>query len=262
MSPKVQKYHLVVWAVGLIEAMLLKHHVYPAFICLLLFSQAWSQPVPIAAVYYGPAVCHGCPQSLAKVIKQAGYDVRKIYVGGITAEALKGVALFAIPGGDDVDELMSALMPGGAGVIKKFIYEGGSYLGVCLGAYVASESGLGLFSGSINAHAKNIDARMEKITWHGQARWVYFQDGPEFELKNNSKIDIWAKYKTGELAALQYRYGQGYVGLVGPHLEADQSWLSDDHLIDPDGDDSALLVDFIKTIRDNSIHQHSDSDVN
>ena len=242
--------------------MLLKRYVYPIFVSLLLFSVAWSQTAPIAAVYYGPAVCHGCPQSLAKVIKQAGYDVRKIYAGGITAEALKDVALFAIPGGNDVDELMSAFMLGEAGVIKNYIYGGGSYLGVCLGAYVAAESDLGLFSGTINAHAKKIDARMEKVTWRGQARWVYFQDGPEFKLSKNSKADIWSIYKTGELAALQYRYGQGYVGLVGPHLEADQSWLDEDHLADPDGDDSTLLVDFIKAIRDKSRHQNNDSAVN
>lgn len=218
-----------------------------------IFPDAWSQSQPIAAVYYGPGVCDGCPQSLAKVIRQAGYDVQKIHAGEITQERLKSVNLFAIPGGDDVDELMDDLKPGEAEVIHNFVAGGGSYLGVCLGAYLASSDNLNLFKGKIRAHSKAIEARMEIVSWHDRLRSVYFQDGPEFMANDGDDSDIWSFYETGEVAALIQNYKSGHVGLVGPHLEADQSWLDDDHLSDIDGDDSALLVEFIKSIEQSKL---------
>lgn len=216
-----------------------------AFLC---HSNAWPGSLPVAVVYNGSGICDGCSQSLAKVVRRSGYKVQKIYAGDITRERLKGVALFVMPGGDDVDELMEALRPGEAGVIHDFVAQGGNYLGVCLGAYVAAENHLGLFKGRIRAHSRSPEARMEDVMWSGNSRWLYFQDGPEFSLSAEKKSEVWAWYRTGEVAALVQDFEAGHVGLVGPHLEADQSWLDDDNLRDPDGDDSALLVDFIKAI--------------
>lgn len=218
-------------------------------VCFPCIPVAMSQSLPVALVYYGPGVCNGCPQSLAKVIKKTGYEVRKVYAGGITKDSLRDVKLFAIPGGDDVWGLMNALRPGEAAVIRDFVAEGGNYLGVCLGAYVASKDDLKIFNGDIQSHSKTIEARIEKVTWSGNPRWVYFQDGPEFNIDDSDKADIWSLYTTGEIAALIQNYKLGRVGLVGPHLEADQSWLDDDNLSDMDGDDSALLVEFIKAIK-------------
>ncbi len=209
---------------------------------------AQSQSLPVALVYFGPGVCSGCPQSLAKVIKKSGYEVRRVNAGGISKESLKDVKIFAIPGGDDVRELMDALQSGESAAIREFVAKGGNYLGVCLGAYVASRSELGLFNGEIRAHSKTIEARMENVSWLGKPRWVYFQDGPEFKTDDADKSDVWSVYRTGETAALIQSYKLGHIGLVGPHLESDQSWLDDDNLSDMDGDDSNLLVEFIKAI--------------
>ena len=212
------------------------------------FHEARPEALPVALVYFGPAVCKGCPQALAKVINDSGFTVRKIYAGGITANALKDAKIFAIPGGDDVDDLMKALSANEQQVIRDFVAGGGNYLGVCLGAYVASKDELKLFDGEINAHSKTIEARMEDISWRGQNRWMYFQDGPEFSIKAKDSAEIWALYRDGAISALQQSYGKGRLGLVGPHLEADQSWLDEDELLDQDGDDSEYMVEFIKAL--------------
>ena len=212
---------------------------------------------PLAYVYHGEGVCEGCPESLKTNIQKAGFRVAWIRPGEITAKHLAKASLFAVPGGEEERDVKRALQKGETENIQEFVRQGGHYLGVCLGAYLVpqwlpdepSENGLELFSGIVTNHSPTKEARMEKISWRGNSRWMYFQDGPEFRLSRKflrqPQVEIWARYSDDSLAALQVPYGLGRVGLVGPHAEADQSWLDDDHLIDPDGFDSDLLVDFL-----------------
>jgi glutamine amidotransferase-like uncharacterized protein len=56
-------------------------------------------------------------------------------------------------------------------------------------------------------------------------RWLYFQEGAYITEFNASEGQILARYsKSRDIAASVTKYGQGWVGLTGPHPEADQSW--------------------------------------
>lgn len=53
---------------------------------------------------------------------------------------------------------------------------------------------------------------------------------------------------SGDLAAAYYRCGDGNVGLIGPHPEADVTWFEDADLVDPDGDDWQHALPLVKRI--------------
>ena len=225
---------------------------------LLSHSVAFAVTLPLALVYVGPGVCDGCGEDLATTIKKSGFRIKLVKPGDISTELLAQASIFAVPGGEEEADVKDALLPGEAERIREFVSQGGNYLGVCLGAFLAadwlsdreSQHGLQLFDGKIKNHSPTKEARMEDVTWKGHHRWLYFQDGPEFILPADVKntADIWAYYTTGAIAALQTNFGTGRVGLIGPHLEADQSWLDADHLIDPDGLDGDLMVEFLQTL--------------
>ncbi len=215
---------------------------------------AHAQAKPLAYIYFGPGICDGCQTDLADIIKDAGFKILPVYPGQLTPEFLAKAALLAVPGGDLEATVYNSLKTGEAENIKQFVENGGRYLGVCLGAYLAAPKrsslpGIDVFSGFIYAHSRNTLARMENITWKDKkTRWVYFQDGPEFEPAEGSKTEVWANYDDGSIAALQQALGKGKVGLMGPHLEADSYWWKDDGLVDPDGEDADLLVQFVKAL--------------
>jgi hypothetical protein len=56
--------------------------------------------------------------------------------------------------------------------------------------------------------------------------WIYFQEGALIEgLKPNATTFVLGRYsKSGNVAASLSKYGDGWVGLMGPHPEATQSW--------------------------------------
>jgi hypothetical protein len=58
-----------------------------------------------------------------------------------------------------------------------------------------------------------------------RGRWMYFQDGVALTLGKESPAVVLGRYSsTGDVAAFLSPFGRGWVGCVGPHPEADQSW--------------------------------------
>jgi hypothetical protein len=58
-----------------------------------------------------------------------------------------------------------------------------------------------------------------------EGRWMYFQDGSVMKLSRNAPSVILGTYTSnGDVAASLTPFGKGWVGLVGPHPEADQTW--------------------------------------
>jgi glutamine amidotransferase-like uncharacterized protein len=207
-------------------------------------SQTLYNSRPIALVYFGSGVCPGCPDDLATALVNAGFKVKQAFPGRISDVALAEAAVFAVPGGDEERDVMHALAPGEAQSIRQYVQNGGHYLGVCLGAFLAvpelidtqtAEPGLNLFDGTVTNHSPTKDARMELIFWKNIQRYIYFQDGPEFHLNHPEQADIWAYYQDGSIAAFQESLDAGKVGLIGPHLEATQEWLNEDHISMPSG---------------------------
>ncbi|CAF4262123.1 unnamed protein product, partial [Adineta steineri] len=144
--------------------------------------------------------------------------------------------------------------------IRKYVKNGGRYLGICLGAYLAgSEPGFDLLPGSgdtdqyITSKDAVVTSEIDTVVpllWRQKLRHVYFQDGTRFDLDQTAApTEILATYTNGEIAAAVQHYGQGRVGMIGPHLEADEEWYATHSLKNPDGKMSFdLFYDLIETL--------------
>ncbi|WP_226368067.1 BPL-N domain-containing protein [Pseudonocardia sp. ICBG162] len=188
---------------------------------------------PLALIHRGPSVtAPGSPETLQRLLAAAPLGFRTEFVGagedaGLSPEALSRAALYVQPGGGTVDEAWPVLERH-AGAVADFVRGGGTYLGFCLGAYLAGRrSGFGLFDGTVRP-AAGAGAEGETVTvdWRGTSRRLYFQDGAAFDLPSGSTAEVLATYTDGSVAALAQTVGRGRIGLVGAHPEADETWFS------------------------------------
>jgi glutamine amidotransferase-like uncharacterized protein len=78
---------------------------------------------------------------------------------------------------------------------------------------------------------------------------MYFQDGPFFLLdRSATNVMVLATYTNGKIAALVAAYGEGKVGVSGPHPEASVEWYEATHLVNPEGVNVDLGHDLIDTL--------------
>jgi biotin--protein ligase len=159
-------------------------------------------------------------------------------------------ALFVMPGGADIPYTQK-LNGAGNQKIKNYVRHGGSYLGLCAGAYYASSSiefdkngplevlgtrELAFFDGkaigpvlSTYDYQTESGARAAKINLNlsnlNQAT-VYYNGGGYFEhadkIKNTRVLGYYANQKP---AIISINYGQGHVVLSGVHIEYDPALL-------------------------------------
>ena len=130
--------------------------------------------------------------------------------------------------------------------LRAYIREGGHYLGICGGAYLASlgsdwpqseggrEEDLGLVNvESFAFDPKNPDPQIIAVNWpQGTSRSIYYQYGPAFDPKALAvrvpNAEILAYYGSGGVAAFATNFGKGRIVLCGPHPEGVEDWLEDD----------------------------------
>jgi glutamine amidotransferase-like uncharacterized protein len=214
-----------------------------------------------ALVYRGPATPPGCPEAVHALLRASrwGFDVR--YVGPreaitLSADALRGAALYAQPGGGDLAEGYRELRAHGE-QIRDYVAAGGRYAGFCLGGYLAGSSpGFGLLPGdsaqfiaSANAGVDTEEDTVVPVLWRGRPRHLFFQDGPYFQLRPGAaNVTVLATYANGEVAAMAVPFGSGRVAVVGPHPEATADWYAAYGLDNPDGIDPGPGHDLIDTL--------------
>lgn len=215
---------------------------------------------PLALVYNGPQGCDDCAPTIATVLQNSPRNYRVEYVGPgtgteLTAATLARAELYVQPGGgSDLEGTWSDLEPS-ADDLREWVRHGGSYLGLCFGAYLAgSNPGLDLLPGDAYGWAGSKGSTVPDdrdtvipVTWRGEARHMYFQDGPGFTLNASADATVLATYPDGTPAVLVTGYGKGRVGVAGPHPEADRSWYTEKGLSNPDGYSSDLAMDLITT---------------
>ncbi|HEX5598395.1 MAG TPA: BPL-N domain-containing protein [Micromonosporaceae bacterium] len=202
---------------------------------------------PLALVYRGPDSCSGCAESVAALLRSSPTGFRTEFCGPdeeleISPETLAEAVVYAQPGGGDVRPAWRRLRDH-ADDIRKFVHDGGHYLGFCLGGYLAGpDRGFGLLPAEVVSYINTPEASVDDtddtiipVRWRGKERNMYFQDGPVFRLDSGAPATVLATYDTGEPAAVIASYGSGRVGVVGPHPEADRSWYNDVGLTNPDG---------------------------
>ena len=197
---------------------------------------------PLALIYRGPASSPGIPADTAAFLRTCSQHFRVEFCGPhpgdlpVEAGTLARAALFVQPGGgDDFAAAWDAVRSYG-GPLRRFIHDGGRYLGICMGGYLAgSGPGFDLLPGNCDDYTKTRLAAVRTarnaviaVRWptphRTPVRRVFYQDGPYFWLRPGARARVLAHYTNGLIAAMTTPYGAGTVGVCGPHPEANRSW--------------------------------------
>ena len=216
---------------------------------------------PIALIYRGPATIGDCPETVAALLENT-YKI--VYVGpkeevDVNEEILSRAKLYVQPGGGDLDDAWPHVCDY-AKPIRNYVKNGGKYLGICLGGYLAgTEPGFDLLPGQgqtdqyITSKGAVVTTEIDTVVpvvWRGKQRHIYFQDGARFELDlEAAPTEVLAYYTNGEIAAAVQQCDMGRIGVVGPHPEADEEWYEENNLKNPDGKLSFdLFQDLLETL--------------
>jgi glutamine amidotransferase-like uncharacterized protein len=197
---------------------------------------------------------------VAALLRSAPQHFEVRYVGPderlqLRASSFTGAVLYAQPGGDTSTRRAYRLLGrAGRSAIERFVAGGGHYLGICQGAYLAgSQPGLGLlqpgnagwYLGTRGASTHSEADTVIPVRWGSRTVWMYFQDGAFLRPSRLPGERILARYTNGRVAALVKPYARGWVGVVGPHPEAPQSWYRWAGLADPDGTDQGVGLELV-----------------
>ncbi|MFX0097136.1 MAG: BPL-N domain-containing protein [Candidatus Hodarchaeota archaeon] len=160
---------------------------------------------------------------------------REINEEDIQDNRLLGHDILVVPGGYTW-LYMPSLGDLGRERIRSFIAEGGKFIGICSGAYIAPKSvilpsefnevqiGLDIIDIEVR-RTKGRGIRRIKVVksehplvsgYHGFID-IYYQNGPL--MKAGRDVEVLAVYETGEGAILFSGFGNGKVILFGPHPE-------------------------------------------
>ncbi len=92
-----------------------------------------------ALIYNGPVSAEDCPEAVAAIAERVGLRVRFVSDVKDLPSLLKDAAVFIIGGtGDDLNPLAKAFTPKVTESLKEYLVNGGRYLGICGGGFMAS----------------------------------------------------------------------------------------------------------------------------
>jgi glutamine amidotransferase-like uncharacterized protein len=201
-------------------------------------------------IYAGPGTSEGCIRHIKRTLGQVvpKYSIKEIKPEAVLEGAwTQDAVLFVLPGGADIP-YHEALNPHGNRIINQYVDKGGSFLGICAGAYysgkavefargteleVLAERSLGFFpdvvAGPIlkhyvyDSHEGAVAARIKRADNHHVLR-VYYNGGGHFvNAESYPKVTVLAHYEdTAEpkkAATVHISHGDGNVVLSGAHWE-------------------------------------------
>jgi len=199
------------------------------------------------AIYSGRGTWQESVQAAKNMFLWMNYTVELVSANYINTIGLGNFRVLCIPGGDmyAYSEDISAK---GKENIKSFTNSGGGYIGICGGAYFASEkviwrgnqlsmTPLELFLGtaegpideivpypSYNMCKVNIVSSTHSITQsEPNSSWMLYYWGPALIPNENIDVTILGRYDGGDKAMmLAFNYGQGRVFLIGTHPELEE----------------------------------------
>ncbi len=186
-------------------------------------------------------------KSLQQEIDPSKYRIRRMDSKTLKSESWeKETALLVIPGGRDV-YYHEALDGPGTSKIRNFVEEGGSYFGICAGAYfgagaiefekggsyeVCGQRSLAFFPGLAEgpAYGKNkyrIDGlqglEAARVSWKDDHFHVYYNGGCQFigahEFPGVSVLSSYLELEGDPAAIISCKIGKGQAVLSGVHLE-------------------------------------------
>ena len=186
-----------------------------------------STKMPQGAIYSGKgAIFFG---DLAFILELLDISYEALDEGEIQKGELNKFKLLMVPGGY-TQEYMPALGEIGKEAIRNFVREGGAYIGICAGAYIAARKvevpgkpgGLGLIEVQ-NIRKAGVGMRKIYLEKHpiteglGEELEIYYHNGPE--IVAGSGVSGVAYYQNGRLAIVSSFFGKGKVVIFSPHPE-------------------------------------------
>jgi glutamine amidotransferase-like uncharacterized protein len=191
-------------------------------------------------VYADAGAWHIGTRSVVEALESAGVPCRLLDHSLLTPRDLQGLKVIIVPGGYAYYEEMGAGRAG-TDAIREFVRNGGTYLGICAGAYLASAEvlweneryiyNLRLFNGSAEDSISGVPdwprtgsvklAVAEEGKLFGLApfagRPIYYQGGCCF--RHCGDAAVLARYPDKSPAVIARKFGSGRVILTGVHFE-------------------------------------------
>jgi glutamine amidotransferase-like uncharacterized protein len=205
------------------------------------------------AVYGGEGAVTHCLRALASLFEWLNASVEIIHANTILNETLEAYEIVAYPGGNAFDYHVE-LGREGLNIIREFVSNGGSYVGICGGSTFACEQSLGFFNGSRGLTPyEGIGPYLINMTVNRECEGPDLSDLPEnittmywgsvyFAPPEGLEIYPIASYgANGEIGMLAFNYGHGTVFISSPHPEYEEGSDRDgtvfcDELNDPDSE--------------------------
>jgi hypothetical protein len=230
----------------------------------VLVAQSRTPGQGLNAIVYNDKSCEGCVTAMKLFLSGLGFSTKVVSPRRLAdPDTFEDVAVYAQPGGDDTLAISKSVgssknWSAAKTNLRDFVEKGGTYLGVCLGGYMAgtdeSAGAFGLIPAAINTFTKTpyrytkdqiLTIRLKPTD---KARRVYFQEGPALPRMGT----VYATYSDGTPAMIATRVGSGNVVLSGIHFEATDGtrskatgkatddWYEDALGTDSDGTDADL----------------------
>ena len=220
------------------------------FLLLLFVANCESQSDKnvIIALYSGRGTDEEHIRATKNMFQWMDCTVQLVKADYINNENLGSFNILCIPGGN-MYQYAQDISSEGKEKIRDFISDGGGYIGICGGAYFASEKvvwqgnrlpmiPLGIFPGTAKGPIDeivpypdkgivkiNIVDSLHPITQsEPDSIWVLYYWGPVLIPNKNANVNILGRYNKGnkEPAILAFDYGQGRVFIIGVHPEIEE----------------------------------------
>jgi glutamine amidotransferase-like uncharacterized protein len=155
----------------------------------------------------------------------------------LTSEKLKSVDVLVFPGGLEDSDNFDKMLSDKKKIVRDYVYHGGKYIGICMGAYLAGEHYFNILGDTEviqyikrpKSEVKTEYATVVDVFWLTQKEKMYFYDGPAF-IGGKLTHDVLACYTNGDAAVIIKKFGKGVVLGIGPHLESQKDWYEEKNL--------------------------------
>jgi glutamine amidotransferase-like uncharacterized protein len=201
---------------------------------------------------------------LAQIAERSGFRVQYVGPDEADLDIFQRAKLWIQPGGRALTQARK-MSPALKLRIIEFVKQGGSYVGICAGAFLAAEQfgwggapgrkvlerGLGLIPGfsGLYSPAGNENVLLMNSDWLGFGkRELYWELGPDFRGESlwGSSVEVLSRYPEGLPATVRSTFGKGRVYVTAFHPEAPQAWRDYYQLKDSDGVDFDLVTEMIR----------------
>lgn len=172
-------------------------------------------------------------EPLKEMLESLGYSFVSITAEDINEGRLEGFNILLIPGGSPANYSHDITSQGKENV-RKFIRDGGAYIGICGGSLFASgKNNLNLIDGEVS-ESSNLDIQgtcvvqiadhTHPVTQASLNSFKIYCTGIVIYPEEGSDVAVIGTYEAnGKDAMVAFEYGKGRVFLFGPHPEFDQA---------------------------------------